>query len=74
MNIPFKQQQKAPDVILTGEAIENILQHLNNTILYAKSQDGTLRPFCDPTPVIQILMFALQKAESQQQKGDPNAV
>jgi hypothetical protein len=69
MNQPFRMPtQRMPDVLLSGEAIEQILICLNNHIILAKTQDGSMRPFVDPTPVIQIISAALQ---AQRPPGDP---
>jgi hypothetical protein len=63
MNVPFRPQtQRAPDLLLAGEAVEQIIAHLNNAIIFAKSQDGSMRPFIDPAPIIQIISGALQHA------------
>jgi hypothetical protein len=66
MNVQSKgQQQKTPDIHLTGETVEQIMQYLGNIIVYARSQDGSLRPFVDPTPVVNILTGALLQAETK---------
>ena len=64
MNAPFKLPgiQKTPDLLLSGETVEQMLMALNNSIIFAKVQDGAMRPFVDPTPIIQILQAALQEA------------
>ena len=63
MNQPFKvPTQKLPDIYLSGETVEQILMCLNNHIILAKTQDGSMRPFVDPTPIIQIISAALQEA------------
>jgi hypothetical protein len=41
------------------------MQYLGNIIVYARSQDGSLRPFVDPTPVVNILTGALLQAETK---------
>jgi hypothetical protein len=64
------QIQKTPDILMSGEAIEQILMACNNHIIFAKTQDGSMRPFVDPTPIAQILQAALQSALREQ----PNAV
>jgi hypothetical protein len=74
MNVPFKPQiQKTPDITLSGEVVDFIMSSLNNAIIFAKSQDGSMRPFVDPGPIHQIILAALQQAH-QQQAGDHNAV
>jgi hypothetical protein len=74
MNAPYKPaQQKTPDVLLSGEAVDQIMLHLNNAIILAKAQDGSMRPFVDPTPIQQIIFAAVQQAV-RPQGGDPNAV
>ena len=64
MNAPFKLSgiKKTPDLYLSGETVEQMLMALNNPIIFAKVQDGAMRPFVDPTPCIQILQAALQEA------------
>lgn len=72
MNIPYKPQiQRMPDVLLSGEAIEQILAHLNNAILFAKGPDGTMRPFVDPIPITQIIAGAVQ-ASVNHSKAEEN--
>jgi hypothetical protein len=67
MNQPFKvQQQRLPDIYLSGETVEQILMCLNNHIILAKTQDGSMRPFIDPTPITQIINGALQAANAMQ--------
>jgi hypothetical protein len=63
VNAPYKpMQQKTPDVLIAGETIDQMLLHLNNQIILAKAQDGSMRPFVDPMPIIQILLGAVQQA------------
>jgi hypothetical protein len=65
---PFQvQPQRLPDILLGGAAVEQILMALNNHIILAKTQDGSMRPFVDPTPIQQIIQAALQAAVQQQQ-------
>jgi hypothetical protein len=72
MNQPFKiQKQQMPDIYLSGETVEAILSLCNNAIIFAKSQDGSMRPFIDPTPIAQILGAAV--AMAQRPEGE-NAV
>jgi hypothetical protein len=61
-NTPFKlqNQSKTPDIILSGETVDQIMILLNNTIILARSQDGAMRPFIDPMPIIQIIGNAIQ--------------
>jgi hypothetical protein len=63
------QMQRIPDILLSGEAIEQILMACNNHIILAKTQDGSMRPFVDPTPITQILGAAMAA-----QRENPNAV
>lgn len=73
MNLPFKAPiQKTPDIYLSGEAVDQVLFSLNNAIIFAKSQDGSMRPFIDPSPITQIIMGAIQEAlkpEDQSSQG-----
>jgi hypothetical protein len=74
VNLPFKAPiQKTPDIYLSGEAVDQVLFSLNNAIIFAKSQDGSMRPFIDPTPITQIIMGAIQEAlkpmESENTQG-----
>jgi hypothetical protein len=63
MNAPFKvQSQKLPDVYLDGDTVEKILMLLNNSLIFVKSQDGSMRPFVDPAPIINIMQGAIQSA------------
>jgi hypothetical protein len=64
------QTIKTPDILMSGEAIEQLLMCCNNHIIFAKTQDGSMRPFVDPTPITQILQAALQAALRE----SPNAV
>jgi hypothetical protein len=63
MNAPFKPESvQLPDVLLSGEAVGHILNALNNSIIFAKTQDGTMRPFIDPAPISNIIQAAIQSA------------
>lgn len=63
MNAPFKLPiNRVPDLYLSGETVEQMLMALNNSIIFAKVQDGAMRPFIDPMPIIQILQAAIQEA------------
>lgn len=62
MNAPMMQQARTPDILLSGEQVERIVAHLNNAVLFAKSPDGSMRPFVDPIPITQIIAGALQAA------------
>jgi hypothetical protein len=63
VNAPFKLSvNKTPDIYLSGETVEQIIMALNNTTILAKVQDGSMRPFIDPSPIIQILQAAIQQA------------
>lgn len=68
MNDQSQQQpQKLPDIILSSEHIEQLFTHLNNSVLFAKSPDGSMRPFIDPNPIKQILSALIQmKMQSMQ--------
>jgi hypothetical protein len=67
MNAPFKfPTQHAPDITLSGETVEQVLMMLNNAVIFVKAQDGSMRPFVDPTPISQILGAALQAAVVRQ--------
>jgi hypothetical protein len=68
MNMPFKpQNQKTPDIYLSGEAVDQIISNLNNSIILAKASDGSMRPFVDPMPIMQILSAAIQAAAQEAQ-------
>jgi hypothetical protein len=70
MNQPFKvPTQRLPDIHLSGEAVELILASLNNHIILAKTQDGSMRPFIDPTPIQQIIAGAIQAAQQTPKTG-----
>ena len=61
--------QKLRMLYLSGETVDLMLMALNNAIIFAKVQDGAMRPFVDPMPLIQILQAALQETtriETQQ--------
>gem|GEM_PF-5603468 len=51
-----------PDILLTGEAVSNILMALNNAIVFVKAQDGSMRPFVDPQPINNVIQAAIQTA------------
>jgi hypothetical protein len=59
MNIQ-NRQTNTPDINLSGEAVDKLVAHLNNAIIFAKSPDGSMRPFVDPMPISQIIAMALQ--------------
>lgn len=60
MNVPFKPETVTfPDIYLSGEAVGHILSSLNNAIILAKTQDGTMRPFIDPTVISNIITSAI---------------
>lgn len=61
MNAPVKQV-RTPDILIPGEVVEQLIAHLNNAIIFAKSQDGSMRPFVDPMPINQIIASAIQMA------------
>jgi hypothetical protein len=68
MNAPYKQPvQMIPDITLSGETVQQILTQLNNAIIFAKSQDGSMRPFVDAAPITQIIMGAIQSAVTPKQ-------
>jgi hypothetical protein len=63
MNAPFRMPtQHAPDITLSGETVEQVLMMLNNAVIFVKAQDGSMRPFVDPTGILQILGAAMQAA------------
>jgi hypothetical protein len=65
MNAPFKLPvNKTPDILLSGETVEQMMVACNNTVIFAKVQDGSMRPFVDPSPIIQIMQAAVQAALS----------
>ena len=57
-----------PDVLLSAEAVGQLLMALNNASIYVKASDGSMRPFVDPHPINQILQAAIQLA--LRPKGD----
>jgi hypothetical protein len=67
MNAPFQAPARAPDITLPGATVEQLFTLLNNAVInaviFAKVQDGSMRPFIDPQPVIQVLGAALQAAQ-----------
>jgi hypothetical protein len=68
MNAPFSPPiQKAPAIHLSGDAVEQIIMHLNNAIIFAKTQDGSMRPFVDPSPITAIISGAIQQAVGTRQ-------
>jgi hypothetical protein len=70
MNAPYKvQSQKLPDIYLDGDTVEKLLMLLNNSLIFVKAQDQSMRPFIDPAPIIQILQGALQQAQIPQQQN-----
>jgi hypothetical protein len=63
MNVAYKPETvQLPDIILSGEAVGHIINALNNSIVFAKTQDGTMRPFIDPTPISNIIQAAITAA------------
>jgi hypothetical protein len=63
MNAPFRMPtQHAPDITLSGETVEQMLMLLSNATIFARTPDGSMRPFVDPQPIVQILGAALQAA------------
>ena len=70
MNAPFKTNtQKTPDIYLAGETVDQLMMLLNNAIILAKAQDGSMRPFVDPQPIMQIIGGALQAAMREPQNA-----
>jgi hypothetical protein len=66
MNIPFKPQtMKTPDIYLSGEAVNQIIVALNTPTILAKSSDGSMRPFIDPSPIGHIISAALEAATAE---------
>jgi hypothetical protein len=71
MNAPFRMPtQHAPDITLSGETVEQILMLLQNPVIFAKVPDGSMRPFVDPTGILQILGAALQAAQRPAGEND----
>ena len=69
MNAPFNPPtQRAPNIHLAGEAVEQIIMHLNNSVIFAKTQDGSMRPFVDPAPIIAIISGAINQAIATRQQ------
>jgi hypothetical protein len=69
MNAPYKPESaKLPDIYLSGEAVGHIITSLNNAIILAKTQDGTMRPFIDPTIISTIINAAVQAALNPHEK------
>jgi hypothetical protein len=63
MNMPIRNEPiKVPDILLSGEAVSNILMALNNAIVFVKAQDGSMRPFVDPGPIHNVIQEAIQTA------------
>jgi len=63
MNIAYKPETvKLPDIVLSGEAVGHIINSLNNAVVFAKTQDGSMRPFIDPAPIINIMQAAINAA------------
>jgi hypothetical protein len=63
MNVAYKPETiQLPDIILSGEAVGHIINLLNNAIVFAKTQDGTMRPFIDPAPISNIIQAAISAA------------
>jgi hypothetical protein len=63
MNAFTPTQQRTPDITLPGAMVEQIVQHLNNGVVFAKVQDGSMRPFVDPQPILALLAQAAQAAQ-----------
>jgi hypothetical protein len=67
MNAPFQAPARAPDITLPGATVEQLFTLLNsainNAVIFAKVADGSMRPFIDPSPIVQILGAALQAAQ-----------
>lgn len=72
MNVQSRQMSKLPDIYLSGETVEQIIAHLNNSVLFAKSPDGSMRPFVDPIPITQIIANAIQATMRQPQSEVSN--
>jgi hypothetical protein len=71
MNAPFQlQEQKLPDIYLSGSTVEKILMLLNNSLIFVKTDGGTMRPFIDPTPITNIIQAALQAASTNMSLPD----
>lgn len=70
MNDMSPQQVPVPDVLLSKEAVGQILLALGNAVIFVKAQDGTMRPFVDPMPIQQILQQAIQNSMRPQSQGD----
>jgi hypothetical protein len=67
MNAPYKPETvQLPDITLSGEAVGHIINALNNSIVFAKTQDGSMRPFIDPAPIKSIIEAALNAALPQE--------
>jgi hypothetical protein len=76
VNVAFKPESaQLPDILLSGEAIGHIINSLNNAIVFAKTQDGSMRPFIDPTPISNIIQAAINAAINPQeiQNGDTSS-
>jgi hypothetical protein len=71
MNAPFQmQEQKLPDVYLSGDTVEKILMLLNNSLIFVKAEGNVMRPFVDPTPIINIIQAALQSVSTNASPPD----
>jgi hypothetical protein len=67
MNTPFRPSlPKTPDITLSGDAVNQIIIALNNPTILAKSSDGSMRPFIDPSPIGNIIAAALEEASKEQ--------
>jgi hypothetical protein len=75
MTAAFKPEPAArtPDVTLSGEVVERIRMYLNSPVIFAKVQDGSMRPFVDPQPIDQMLAEAIAFAvEAEAAKANSN--
>jgi hypothetical protein len=55
-------ENRLPDITLSGEVVEKIRMFLNAPVIFAKAQDGSMRPFVDPLPIDQIFQQAISHA------------
>jgi hypothetical protein len=67
--------QTTPDIKLSGEALDQISAYLSNAAIFVKAHDGSMRPFIDPAPIMQIIGKAVQEAvqnlKNEQQPPEP---
>lgn len=66
----MSQQVPVPDVLLTREAVGQMLLALGNAVIFVKAQDGTMRPFVDPMPIQNLLQQAINNAVRPQTKEE----